>query len=91
MAKKNGKRYAPEQIAKILQEVDAGKAIDDICREYGVSKGTYYNWKSRYGGMDVAEVQKMKQLEAENARLKRLVADLSLDNMLLKDLNSKKW
>jgi len=91
MAKSKGKRYTPEQITKILQEIEAGKPVDDACREYGVSRGTYYNWKSRYGGMDVAEVQRMKQLEGENVRLKRLVADLSLDNQMLKELNAKKW
>jgi putative transposase len=75
----------------VLRRQEEGKKVSEICREYGISEPTFYNWKSKYGGMTLSELQRVKELEAENARLKRLVADLSLDNQILKEVNSKKW
>ena len=85
------KRFNEEQIIKILKEQDAGKTAAEICRNHGISQGTFYKWKSKYGGMDISEARRLKSLEDENARLKRLVADLSLDNVILKDVISKKF
>jgi putative transposase len=75
----------------VLRSQEEGKKVSEICREYGISEPTFYNWKSKYGGMTLSELQRVKELEAENARLKHLVADLSLDNQILKEVNSKKW
>lgn len=85
------KRFTEEQIIQILGEIDAGKTAKDISREKGVTMQTIYAWKKKYAGMSSEEAQKLRCLESENARLKRLVADLSLDNQILKDVNSKKW
>lgn len=85
------KRFSEEQIIKILKEHDQGQTTADICRSHGISPATYYKWKAKYGGMSVSEAVRLKQLETENARLKRLVADLSLDNVILKDVVSKKF
>ena len=68
-------RYTESQIIKVLNEVEGGRKIKDICREYGISDATYYNWKSKYGGMEVSEVKRLKALEKENDELKRIVAD----------------
>jgi putative transposase len=84
-------KFTEAQILKILQSQEQGKKVSEICREHGISEPTFYNWKSKYGGMTLSELQRVKELEAENARLKRLVADLSLDNQVLKEINSKKW
>ena len=84
-------KFTEAQILKVLKSQEEGKKVSEICREYGVSEPTFYNWKSKYGGMTLSELQRVKELEAENARLKRLVADLSLDNQILKEVNSKKW
>ena len=86
-----GKRFSEEKIIKILQEADAGAKIADLCRKYGFSEQTYYRWKAKYGGMDISEARRLKQLEEENRRLKKAVADLTLDNQILKEINSKKW
>ncbi len=83
------KRFTPEQIIKILQEAEAGSNNKDICRKYGISEVTFYNWRSKYGGMSISEARRLKTLETENRQLKRLVADLSLDNQVLKDLLKK--
>lgn len=83
--------FSESQIIKALQSYESGRKVGEISRELGISDATFYKWKSKYGGMTVSELQRVKQLEAENARLKRLVADLSLDNQILKDINSKKW
>lgn len=83
-------RYSEEQIVRILQE-GASKTVGEVCREHGISDQTYYNWKRKYGGLEVSELRRLRQLEGENSKLKRLVADLSLDNVVLKDLLSKKW
>ena len=82
-------RFTEEQIIKILKEHEGGKKAADIVREYNISEQTFYRWKSKYGGMEVNEAKRLKQLEEENRRLKELVADLSLDNRILKDVLSK--
>lgn len=85
------KRFSEEQIIGILKEQEGGLKTGDVCRRHGISEATFYNWKAKYGGMDVSEARKLKALEVENARLKRMVADLHLDIEILKDVNSKKW
>ena len=84
-------RFSEEQIIGILKEHEAGVSIADLCRKHGVSDASIYNWKARFGGMDVSEARRLKALEDENARLKRLLADAMLDNAALKDLVGKKW
>jgi len=84
-------RYSEEQIIGILKEHDAGGRTADLCRRHGMSPATFYKWKSKFGGMDVSDARRLRALEAENARLKRLVADLTLDKEALKDVLSKKW
>jgi putative transposase len=86
-----GKRYSEEQIVRILQEVDGGKSVAGVCREYGVSEQSVYRWRTKYGGMEVSDVRRLRQLEEENRRLKKLAADQALDIQLLKEINSKKW
>ena len=83
-------RYAESQIIKVLNEVEGGRMVKDICREYGISDATYYNWKSKYGGMTASDIKKLKELEDENRRLKRMYADLSLQHEALKDIVEKK-
>lgn len=83
------KRFTEEQIIKILKEHEGGKRAADIVREHGISEQTFYRWKSKFGGMDVSEAKRLRQLEEENRRLKEMVADLSLDNKILKDVISK--
>lgn len=85
------KRFTETQIFSILKEFDAGKNIQDICREHGVSKATIYNWKAKYGGMEMNELKKFKELEEENRKLKQMYTDLALDNKMLKDLLGKKF
>ena len=84
-------RYSEEQIIGILKEAEAGIAINELCRKYGISDQTYYNWKAKYGGMTVSDARKLKQIEEENRRLKHLVADLTLDNQALKAVISKNF
>ena len=84
-------KFTEAQILKVLKIQEEGKKVSEICRENGISEQTFYNWKSKYGGMTLSELKRTKELEIENARLKRLVADLSLDNQVLKEINSKKW
>lgn len=83
-------QYTESQVVGILKEADAGMAVKEICRKYGISDGTYYKWKSKYGGLELSDVRRMRELEAENAKLKRMYADVSLENQALKDLLSKK-
>jgi putative transposase len=83
-------KYSESQVVSILKEADAGMAVTEICRKYGISNGTYYKWKSKYGGLEVSDVRRLRELEAENAKLKRMYAELSLENDALKDLISKK-
>jgi len=86
-----GKRFSPEQIIRIIRESELGVKNIDICRKYGISEQTFYNWKNKYGGMEVSDARKLKVLEDENRKLKGLVADLSLDNKILKDLLEKNF
>ena len=86
-----GKRFSEEKIIGILKEAEAGVKLPDLCRKYGFCEQTYYRWKSKYGGLDVSEARRLKHLEEENRRLKRAVADLTLDNQILKEISSKKW
>jgi putative transposase len=85
------KRYSTEQIIGILKEGEASMPVKKLCRKYGISDATIYNWKSKYGNLSVSEAQRLKELEDENRRLKKLVADMALDIQMLKDINSKKW
>ena len=86
-----GKRYSEEQIIGILKQHECGSAVKDLIRQVGITEQTFYRWKSKYGGMEVSDAKKLRQLEEENRRLKTMVADLMLDNKILKDVNSKKW
>ena len=86
-----GKRFTPGKIIKIAKESEIGVKNIDICRKYGISEQTFYNWKSKYGGMEVSDAMRLKVLEDENRKLKGLVADLSLDNKILKDLLGKNF
>ena len=83
-------RYTETQIVRVLKEVEGGRQVKDICREYGISDGTFYNWRAKYGGMESSDVRKLKDLEAENLRLKRMYANLSLEHDALKDVIAKK-
>jgi putative transposase len=85
------KRHTEEQIIAILKEHEAGARTADVCRKHGVSEATFYNWKAKYGGLEVSEAKRLKAMESENARLKKLLADAMLDNAALKDLLAKKW
>ena len=84
-------RYTEEQIVGILKEHEAGLGTEELCRRHGISQQTFYRWKAKYGGLDQGDARRLKALEDENRRLKRLVADLSLDNAALKDVLSKNW
>ena len=84
-------RFTEEQIVAILREQEAGVATADLCRRHGVSSATFYKWKARYGGLDVSYAKRLKALEDENAKLKRLLADAMLDKVGLKELLAKKW
>jgi len=86
-----GKRFTEEQIIAVLKEAEAGIALPDLLRRHGIAPGTFYRWKSKYGGMEVSDAKRLKSLEDENRRLKRLVADQALDIVMLKDVCSKKW
>ena len=83
-------RFSETQIVGILKEVDAGLKVDQVCRKHGISSATYYNWKSKYGGLEASDVKRIKELEDENARLKKMFADLSLENNAIKELIAKK-
>jgi putative transposase len=83
-------RFTEEQIIGVLKEAEAGMKVKELCRKHGISDATFYIWRSKYGGMDVSEARKLRQLETENARLKHLLADTMLDNKVLKDLLGKK-
>ena len=85
------KRFSEEQIIRVLKEAEAGVKTADLCRKHGVSEATFYNWKAKFGGMDVSDAKRLKQLEAENAKLKKLLAEEMLDKQALKDLLSKNW
>jgi len=85
------KRFTEEQIIGVLKEAEAGTKTADLARRHGISEATIYNWKAEYGGMEVSQAKRLRSLEDENAKLKRLLADAMLDNAALKDLLTKKW
>lgn len=84
-------RFSDEQIIGILQEQESGQRTKDVCRRHGISQGTFYKWKSKCGGLQVSDAKRLRALEAENAQLKKLLAETMLDNAVLKDVASKKW
>ena len=85
------KRFSEEQIIGVLKEHESGGKTADLCRKHGISEATFYNWKSKYGGLEVSEAKRLRVLESENAKLKKLLAEAHLDNAALKDLLTKKW
>ena len=85
------KRFSEEQIIGILKEAESGVSVADLTRRHGIAEGTYYRWKSKFGGLEVNEAKRLRALEEENRRLKTMVADLMLDIKILKDVNSRKW
>ena len=85
------KRFTEEQIIKILREQESGHTTSEVCRKHGIASATFYKWKAKFGGMDVSDAKKLRALEAENAKLKRLLADAELDKLMLKEVLSKKW
>jgi len=85
------KQYTTAQIVGILREAEAGGNTAEICRKHGVSPSTFYAWKAKYGGMDISDAKRLKELEVENSKLKRLLAEAALDNAALKDLLGRKW
>jgi len=86
-----GKRFKDEQIIRILQEAESGLAVADVCRKHNCSEQSFYRWKAKFGGMEVSEAKRLKELERENVELKKIVADQTLDIRMLKDVNSRKW
>jgi putative transposase len=84
-------RFKEEQIIAILREQEAGSPTADVCRKHGVSSATFYKWKAKFGGLDVSDAKRLKALEDENAKLKKLLAETVLDSAILKDINSRKW
>jgi putative transposase len=84
-------RFSEEQIIGILREQEAGAATADVCRRHGISSATFYKWKAKFGGMDISDAKRLRALEDENAKLKKLLAEAMLDNAILKDINSRKW
>ena len=84
-------RFSEEQMIAILKQQESGVSTADVCRERGISSATFYKWKAKFGGMDVSDARKLKALEYENAKLKRLLAEQMLDNAMLKDVASRKW
>ena len=85
------KRFTEEQIIRVIKEQESGTSVDDICRRHGIANSTFYKWKSKFGGMEVSEAKRLKELEAENRKLKHLLADAMLDNSAHKEIVSKKW
>jgi putative transposase len=83
-------RFKESEIVRTLKEVEGGRNVKDVCRELGISETTYYNWKSKYGGMEASDIRRLKELEEENLKLKQMYADLSLENKALKDIIEKK-
>ena len=85
------KRFTEEQIIGVLKEAEAGAKTKELCRKHGISEATFYNWKAKYAGMTVSKARRLKELEAENAKLKKLLAESELDKAALKDLLNRKW
>ena len=83
-------RFSEQQIISILKQADAGIKVQDLCRQHGISDATYYKWKTKYGGMEASDIKRLREVEAENSKLKRMFADLALENRALKDLIEKK-
>jgi len=83
-------RFSETQIVRILKEVQGGRMVKDVCREHSISDATYYQWKSKYGGMEASDIQRLRELEEENRKLKQMYADMSLENLALKDVIAKK-
>lgn len=83
--------FSEEQIISILRLAAAGQSVAEVCRQQGISEGTYYRWKAQYGGLEVNQLRRLRQLEEENRRLKQIVADLTLDNTALKEIATKNW
>lgn len=86
-----GVRFKEEQIIAVLKQLEKGTAVKELCRQHGITQQTVYRWKAKYGGMEVSDAKRLRELEHENAKLKRMIADIMLDNQVLKDINSKKW
>lgn len=86
-----GVRFSESQILSVLKEGEAGTPVADILRKYGISQATYYKWKSRYGGLEASQLSRLRELEAENAKLKRMYADMALENTAMKDVINRKW
>jgi putative transposase len=84
-------RFTEEQIIAILREQEAGNTTAEVCRRHGISSGAFYKWKAKFGGMDVSDTKRLRALEDENSKLKKLLAEAMLDNAILKDVNSRKW
>lgn len=84
-------KFSESQILKAIRENEKGRSVHDLCRELGVNNGTFYNWRKKYAGMDLSQVKRLKELETENKRLKQMYADVSMDNVILKDVLSKKF
>lgn len=84
-------RFTEEQIIAILREQEAGSSTVEVCRRHGISSAAFYKWKAKFGGMDVSDAKRLRALEDENAKLKKLLAEAMLDNAILKDVNSRKW
>lgn len=83
-------KFSEHQIVRILKEVEGGRTVKEVCREYGFSEATYYSWKAKYGGMEASDIKRLRELEEENRRLKQMYANLSLENQALKDVIAKK-
>ncbi len=86
-----GSRFTEEQIIRILKEQESGAKTADVCRKHGLSEATFYKWKAKFGGLEVSDAKRLRALEDENAKLKKLLAEAMLDNAMLKDIASKKW
>ena len=84
-------RFTEEQIIGILRDQEAGAKTSDVCRKHGISSATFYKWKAKFGGLDISDAKRLKSLEDENAKLKKLLAEAMLDNAMLKDIAAKKW
>jgi putative transposase len=84
-------KFTESQIVKAIKENESGRSVEELCRELGIAKGTFYNWRKKYAGMEAQDLKRLKELEEENRRLKQMYADLALDNKMLKDVLSKKW